>query len=65
MSEQASLIIRGGTVIDGSGGNPVEADVAVHDGTIVAVGKGLPKGEQEIDAAGKLVTGTQLPEAGS
>ncbi|MEC9153910.1 MAG: amidohydrolase family protein [Pseudomonadota bacterium] len=56
MSEQASLIIRGGTVIDGSGGNPVEADVAVHDGTIVAVGKGLPKGEQEIDAAGKLVT---------
>ena len=56
MSEQASLVIRGGTVIDGSGGDPVEADVAVRGGTIAAVGKDLPKGDREIDAAGKLVT---------
>lgn len=56
MSEQASLVIRGGTVIDGSGGDPIEADVAVRGGTIAAVGKGLPKGDCEIDASGKLVT---------
>ena len=56
MSEQASLVIRGGTVIDGSGGDLVEADVAVRDGTIAAVGKDLSKGDQEINAAGKLVT---------
>ena len=56
MSEQASLVIRGGTVIDGSGGDPIEADVAVRGGTIAAVGKGLPKGDCEIDASSKLVT---------
>lgn len=56
MAEQASLVIRGGTVIDGAGGDPVEADVAVADGKIAAVGQNLPKGEQEIDAAGRLVT---------
>ena len=56
MSEQASLVIRGGTVIDGSGGDLIEADVAVRGGTIAAVGKDLPKGDQEINAAGKLVT---------
>ena len=53
MSEQASLVIRGGTVIDGSGGDLVVADVAVRDGMIAAVGKDLPKGDQEINAAGK------------
>jgi len=56
MSEQASLVIRGGTVIDGSGGDPIEADVAVVDGKIAAVGKDLPRGDQEIDAGGRLVT---------
>ncbi|MDD9906255.1 MAG: amidohydrolase family protein [Rhodospirillaceae bacterium] len=56
MSERASLVIRGGTVVDGSGGDPIEADVAVRGGTIAAVGKGLPRGDCEIDASGKLVT---------
>ena len=56
MSEGASLVIRGGTVVDGSGGDPIEADVAVRGGRIAAVGPGLPRGEEEIDARGKLVT---------
>ena len=56
MSGQLSLVIRGGTVIDGSGGDPVEADVSVVDGKIAAVGMDLPRGDQEIDASGKLVT---------
>jgi N-acyl-D-aspartate/D-glutamate deacylase len=51
-----SLVIRGGTVVDGTGGDPFEADVAIADGRIVAVGRALPKGVEEIDARGKLVT---------
>ena len=50
------LVIRGGTVIDGTGGDPIEADVAVEAGKIVAVGKVTARGTEEIDANGKIVT---------
>jgi N-acyl-D-aspartate/D-glutamate deacylase len=50
------LVIRGGTVIDGSGGDPIDADVAVENGRIVAVGAVPGKGREEIDARGKIVT---------
>src|SRR3954470_16125074 len=50
------LVIRGGTVVDGTGGDPIEADVAVEDGKIVAVGKVSARGTEEIDARGKIVT---------
>ncbi len=50
------LVIEGGTVIDGSGGDPIEADVAVEAGKIVAVGKVSARGTEEIDARGKIVT---------
>lgn len=50
------LVIRGGTVVDGSGGAPKKADVAIDKGVIVAVGKVDAKGRNEIDAAGLLVT---------
>jgi N-acyl-D-amino-acid deacylase len=49
------LVIRGGTVVDGSGNPRFVADVAVDGGLITAVGPDLPKGKQEIDAAGKIV----------
>ncbi len=51
-----TLVIRGGTVVDGTGGTPFEADVAIRGDKIVAVGKNLPKGDQELDARGRLVT---------
>ena len=35
------LLIKGGTVVDGSGSTPFMADVAVSDGLIVAVGQDL------------------------
>ena len=35
------LVIRGGTVVDGSGGTPFVADVAVDGDRIVAVGQNL------------------------
>ncbi len=51
-----SLVIRNGTIIDGSGRDGYEADLAVADGRISAIGQNLPKGAEEIDASGKLVT---------
>jgi N-acyl-D-aspartate/D-glutamate deacylase len=51
-----SLVIRNGTIVDGSGGDPYEADLAVIDGKIAAIGGNIPKGSEEIDARGKLVT---------
>ena len=50
------LVLRGGTVYDGTGADPIEADVAVTNGRIAAVGKNLAAGKDEIDATGKIVT---------
>ena len=50
------LIIRGGTIIDGSGGAGFEGDVAIKDGKIGAVGKVAGSGAEEIDARGHIVT---------
>jgi len=51
-----TLVIRGGTIVDGTGGGLYESDVAIRNGTIAAIGRALPKADQEIDARGKLVT---------
>ena len=51
-----SLVIRNGTIVDGSGGDPYEADLAVIDGKISAIGGDIAKGAEEIDARSKLVT---------
>ena len=50
------LVIRNGTIVDGTGADRFVGDVAVNDGLIVAVGEVEAKGEREIDAAGLLVT---------
>ncbi len=50
------LVVRGGTIVDGSGMPRYRADVGVDDGTIVAVGRIDGKGRQEIDAEGHVVT---------
>lgn len=50
------LIIRGGTVVDGSGQPGREADVAVDGDRIVAVGEVSGSAKREIDAKGKVVT---------
>ena len=50
------LVIRGGQVVDGLGGEPAYADVAVDDGTITTVGKVDAKGQREFDAEGMTVT---------
>ncbi|QIX26563.1 amidohydrolase family protein [Nocardioides sp. JQ2195] len=50
------LVVRNGTVIDGSGNPPRPADVAVRDGVIVEVGTVVGAAREEIDARGQLVT---------
>jgi len=56
MPANPDLVIRGGTIADGSGGKLFEADIAIQDGRISEVGKIAGKGREEIDARGKLVT---------
>jgi N-acyl-D-amino-acid deacylase len=50
------LIIRNGTVIDGSGGDRYVADIAIEAGKITKIGAIDGPCAREIDAAGKLVT---------
>jgi N-acyl-D-amino-acid deacylase len=50
------VVIRGGTVVDGTGAKPFLADVAIDGGLVSAVGKIDASGREEIDAHGKIVT---------
>lgn len=56
MSQTFDLIVRGGLVVDGTGTDPVVADVAIHNGVIVAVGQVAGRAAEEIDATGCIVT---------
>ncbi len=49
------LVIRGGTVVDGTGAKPRVTDVAIDGDRIAAVGDNLGEGRREIDAKGLLV----------
>ena len=49
------LLIRNGRIVDGSGGAPYEADIAVSGGRIAAIGRDLGAARRSIDAAGRLV----------
>ncbi len=50
------LVIRGGTIADGSGAEPIPGDVAVNGAMITEVGEVAGTGRREIDASGHLVT---------
>ena len=50
------LVIRGGTVVDGTGRAPTEADIGITGNRIAEVGKIAGRGTEEIQAKGKLVT---------
>jgi N-acyl-D-aspartate/D-glutamate deacylase len=49
-------VIRGGTVIDGTGAAGVRADVGIRDGRVVVIGEVTEPATREIDATGCLVT---------
>jgi N-acyl-D-aspartate/D-glutamate deacylase len=50
------LVIRGGTVVDGTGDRPRSADVAIDGARVVAIGTGLGAARETLDAQGLLVT---------
>lgn len=50
------LVIRGGTIVDGLGGEPYVGDIAIADGAIRAIGVVDAPGDREIDATGLHVT---------
>jgi N-acyl-D-aspartate/D-glutamate deacylase len=52
----ADLVIRNGLLVDGTGGPPRRADVAVEGDRIAKVGTDLARGRRELDAEGVLVT---------
>jgi N-acyl-D-aspartate/D-glutamate deacylase len=49
-------VIRGGTVVDGTGAASYRADVAVQDGVVVDIGRVDSPARETIDADGALVT---------
>ena len=50
------IVIRGGTIVDGTGQPAFTGDVAVDSGRIAVVGEKTGPGRREIDADGLLVT---------
>ncbi|MBK6511528.1 MAG: amidohydrolase family protein [Haliea sp.] len=50
------MVIRGGKVYDGTGTEPVMADIAIDGDRITVVGAVTAPGREEIDASGKIVT---------
>jgi N-acyl-D-aspartate/D-glutamate deacylase len=50
----AQIVIRGGTVVDGTGAAGVRADVAITEGRITAIGPNLD-GDRVLDAGGHVV----------
>ena len=51
------VILRGGTIYDGSGGKPIVGDVAIEGDRVAAVGSlGNARGKREIDAKGLAVS---------
>jgi N-acyl-D-amino-acid deacylase len=56
METVADLVIRGGTIYDGTGAEPYVADVVIKDGKITGIGTFTGQARETIDAAGKMVT---------
>ncbi|MFM1752883.1 MAG: hypothetical protein RL119_1845, partial [Actinomycetota bacterium] len=50
------IVIRGGTLIDGTGAPSRQADIGIREGRIVAVGEVTEEAHEEFDARGLIVT---------
>jgi N-acyl-D-aspartate/D-glutamate deacylase len=57
MADGIDLIIRDGTIVDGTGRDPFQADIAIANGRFVTVDKHIAaRAIREIDASGLVVT---------
>jgi N-acyl-D-amino-acid deacylase len=52
---EADIVIKGGTIYDGTGGKPYKGDIAIKGDRIVSVGQGPYRGTTVIDASGLAV----------
>jgi len=50
------IVVRGGTIVDGSGADPFKGDIGIKGDRIVAVGELAGTGKEEIDARDRIVT---------
>ena len=50
------LVIRNGSIVDGSGKKPFLGDIAIDEGKITKVGEVINSGKKEIDADGNVVS---------
>ena len=50
------LVIRNGSIVDGSGAPPYRADLGITDGRIAAIGRIRERGKDNVDAEGHVVT---------
>jgi N-acyl-D-amino-acid deacylase len=50
------LVVRGGSIFDGTGRPEFVADIGISNGTIVEIGQIRARGGSQIDAKGKIVT---------
>lgn len=50
------IVIRGGSIVDGTGAAPFSGDIGIENGTITEIGKIGGRGAREIDADGLTVT---------
>ena len=48
------LVIRNATIIDGTRAPRYQSDLAITRGVITAIGRDLPRGDEEIDASGRI-----------
>lgn len=53
---QFDLVVRGATIVDGTGAEPFRGDVAVLDGIIAEVGEIAGRGIEELDASDLIAT---------
>ena len=49
MSFDHDIVIRGGTIADGTGGDLIDGDLAISNGKITAIGEVAGEGREEID----------------
>ena len=50
------LVIKGGTIVDGTGASSYAGDIGVKDGVIAELGKVSSKTKQSVDADGAIVS---------
>ncbi len=54
-SHEYDVVLRGGTIYDGSGADPYVGDVAIRDDRIAALGRFEGRGKRELDVQGRAV----------